>query len=79
MNIAGETYITLAEAAELCGCQARKISDAASAGIIAWCRPGRKKMLSKKGVEEWLSAQVRQPRECRRPIGRPRAGTRRQA
>lgn len=74
MNIQGEDYITLDEAAAMCGCQARKISEAASAGLIAWCRPGRKKMLSRSGVQEWLAGQVRQKRQYHRPIGRPRTG-----
>ncbi len=74
MNIGGEAYISLEEAAVMCGCQARKISEAASAGLIAWCRPGRKKLLALRGVEEWLAAQVRRPRETRNP-GRPRGGT----
>lgn len=69
MNIAGVDYITLEEAAAKCGCQPRKISAAASAGRIAWCRPGRKKLLSIRDVDAWLESQV-----CRahRPAGRPR-------
>lgn len=74
MNIGGRDFIDYEAAGAMTGVSRSILQRLVAGGMIGSARPGRKRLLAADDLKRWLEAQVAQ---ARRPVGRPRAGTRR--
>lgn len=74
MIIQGVEYVDYAEAAARCGLGRTSLQKMVMRGIVGSARPGRKTLINARDLAQWLEGKVA---AARRPVGRPRAGTRR--
>jgi len=72
MIIAGEEFLSYAEATTRFGVSRRALQDAVAIGHIAAARPGRKKLLRVCDVERWLAGLITVAAAPAARPGRPR-------